>query len=82
MCHKIRCDYKQGPSITRFSLVTRTTHYAVVVHQPAKLGENLCMPESFWLDFIAWALFSSEKRKVFSTVALSFVCDKYYPIMD
>ena len=28
------------------------------------------------------ALFSSEKWKVFGTVALSFVCDKYYPIMD
>ena len=28
------------------------------------------------------ALFSSEKISVFGTVALSFVCDKYYPIMD
>jgi hypothetical protein len=28
------------------------------------------------------ALFSSEKWKVFGTVALSFVCDKYYPIID
>ena len=28
------------------------------------------------------ALFSSEKWKVFGTVALSFVYDKYYPIMD
>jgi hypothetical protein len=29
-----------------------------------------------------WALFSSEKISDFGTVALSFVCDKYYPIMD
>jgi len=28
------------------------------------------------------ALFSSEKILDFGTVALSFVCDKYYPIMD
>jgi hypothetical protein len=28
------------------------------------------------------ALFSSEKISDFGTVALSFVCDKYYPIMD
>ena len=25
---------------------------------------------------------SSEKWKVFGTVAFSFVCDKYYPIID
>jgi len=30
----------------------------------------------------AMALFSSEKWKVFGTVALSFVCDKYYLIMN
>ena len=29
-----------------------------------------------------WALFSSEKWKLFGTVALLFVCNKYYPIMD
>ena len=29
-----------------------------------------------------WALFSSEKISDFSTVALSFVCDKYYLIID
>jgi hypothetical protein len=29
-----------------------------------------------------WALFSSEKISDFGTVALSFVCDKYYPIID
>ena len=28
------------------------------------------------------ALFSFEKWKIFGTVAISFVCDKYYPIMD
>jgi len=28
------------------------------------------------------ALFSSEKISDFGTVALSFVCDKYYSIMD
>jgi len=28
------------------------------------------------------ALFSSEKISDFGIVALSFVCDKYYPIMD
>ena len=28
------------------------------------------------------ALFSFEKWKVFGTVALSFVCDKYYSIME
>jgi len=28
------------------------------------------------------ALFSSEKWKIFGTVALSFVYDKYYPIID
>jgi len=28
------------------------------------------------------ALFSSEKWKLFGTVALSFVCDKYYSIID
>jgi len=28
------------------------------------------------------ALFSSEKILDFGTVALSFVCDKYYPIVD
>ena len=30
----------------------------------------------------ASALFSSEKWKVFGTIAISFVCDKYYLIMD
>ena len=34
------------------------------------------------LSIIAQALFSSEKWKVFGTVTLSFVCNKYYPIMD
>ena len=34
--------------------------------------------ESFSLS----ALFSSKKWKNFDTVAFSFVCDKYYPIMD
>jgi len=29
-----------------------------------------------------YALFSSEKISDFGTVSLSFVCDKYYPIMD
>ena len=28
------------------------------------------------------ALFSSEKISDFGTVPLSFVCDKYYPIID
>jgi len=28
------------------------------------------------------ASFSSEKWKIFGTVAVSFVCDKYYPIID
>jgi len=28
------------------------------------------------------ALFSSEKISDFGTLALSFVCDKYYPIID
>jgi len=31
---------------------------------------------------LALALFSSEKWKVFGTVVLSFVCDKYYLIID
>jgi len=31
---------------------------------------------------VRWALFSSEKPKVFGIVTLSFVCDKYYLIMD
>jgi len=31
---------------------------------------------------ITEALFSSEKWKVFGTVALSFVCDKYYLIIN
>ena len=30
----------------------------------------------------AWALFSSEKISDFATVALSFLFDKYYPIMS
>jgi len=29
-----------------------------------------------------WALFSFEKISDFGTVALSFVCGKYYPIID
>jgi len=33
-------------------------------------------------SMISSALFSSEKWKLFGTVALSFVCDKYYPIMN
>ena len=33
-------------------------------------------------DENTWALFSSEKWKVFGTIALLFVCDKYYPIID
>ena len=33
-------------------------------------------------DHSTQALFSFEKWKVFGTVALSFVCDKYYLIMD
>ena len=32
--------------------------------------------------FAFWALFSFEKRKLFETVALSFVFGKYYPTMD
>ena len=44
-----------------------------------------------WLDVVvgveclhlhAKALFSSEKISAFHTVALSFVCIKYYPIID
>jgi hypothetical protein len=38
--------------------------------------------EVFAFLFLAEALFSSEKWKVFGTVALSFVCDKYYPIIE
>ena len=33
-------------------------------------------------DSVVKALFSSEKISDFGTVALSFVCDKYYLIMD
>jgi len=34
------------------------------------------------LFYVARALFSSEKFLFFGTVSLSFVCDKYYPIMN
>jgi len=38
--------------------------------------------QSHMITVITWALFTSEKISDFGTVALSFVCDKYYLIMD
>ena len=38
--------------------------------------------KSFWILVGSKQLFSSEKILDFGIVALSFVCDKYYPIVD
>jgi len=45
-------------------------------------NENATVPVLQKFFELNWALFTSEKISDFGTVALSFVCDKYYPIMD
>jgi hypothetical protein len=43
---------------------------------------NLARPEVLFLSIFVEALFSSKKFCKIDTVALSFVFDKNYPIMD
>ena len=63
--------------ILELNKASRTLHH---VHQ---ILQNL-RRQIMWqfMDLDSEALFSSEKWKDFGTVALSFVYDKYYPIID
>jgi len=48
---------------------------------PRRIRAGACLSSLFFFSLLI-TLWASEKISDFGTVALSFVCDKYYPIMD